>query len=482
MNTKEKLTTENIEKISSFLVISTLLVGIILFGYLGIHNRYWADDWCYSANFKNLGFLETLNGYTYITTYASNRYSLTLFSGLLHYLGIFGVQIMTPINLSIWFLGTYWIFNTLKKIFNLPISNIGSFSIVLISVYFSLYTAPHLFQSTYWRSGVLPYTEPIVLGVITFGLLFHQATQKNNVIPRVVLAMVLAFITGGFSEAASATLAAAVLIFLCLAIVFRNRDWAKNSLVMTIGILLASLLSMVFLIISPTTGHRLGMYGERAGLFEFLFKTLRFSYDFIKFSFLDAPLPHLAILIASGLLGYTLSKSGSKIPTLKKIIAITSAIVLVSYLLIAASYAPSALIEGSPPAPRTRIISRFILTLMLVVISFGTGNLIKQKMNLRWLSVLISFSLIMIFLYSAYSVQNIYGLNSVYSERAELWDARADQIENAVLNGESLVVVYGIDGLPVGGIRDFVSGGVGLWINHCAADYYGLDNIIVEVP
>jgi hypothetical protein len=41
-------------------------------------------------------------------------------------------------------------------------------------------------------------------------------------------------------------------------------------------------------------------------------------------------------------------------------------------------------------------------------------------------------------------------------------------------------VVYGIDGAPVGGIRDFVSGGDGMWINHCAADYYGLEQIIVE--
>lgn len=480
MKIKQESNTSIMEKVPTYLVIGILLFGLIVFGYLGIHNRYWADDWCYNANFKNLGFLETLNGYNYITTYASNRYSLTLFSGLLYYLGIFGVQIMSPLNLLIWFLGTLWILKSFRKISGLSISNLGIFSIVLVSLYFSLYTAPHLFQSVYWRSGTLPYGEPIVTGVIVFGILFYQATQKTNSTPLTILAMFLAFITGGFSEAASATLVTGILIYLIMAIIFRNQQWSKNSMLMVIGILFASLASMVVLIVAPTNGQRLDKYGEQENLIGFAVKTFKYSYDFIKYSFLDTPLPHLAIFILSGLFGYTFSKSDNDLLKPKRIISITLIVVIVSYLLIAASYAPSAFIEGTPPAPRTRIIPRFILTLMIVAISYGMGNLIKQKLQYRWLNIVTSFTLIVMFLYSVYSVMNIYELDQVYSERAALWDARSVEIEKAVMNGEDFVVVYGIDGKPIGGIRDFVSGGAGMWINHCAADYYGLDKIIVN--
>ena len=59
------------------------LAGVGLFAYLGYYNRYWADDWCYNADFKNLGFLETVAGYAYNVTYTPSRYSVTIFAGLI---------------------------------------------------------------------------------------------------------------------------------------------------------------------------------------------------------------------------------------------------------------------------------------------------------------------------------------------------------------------------------------------------------------
>ena len=107
------------EKIKNATPIAGLvlfLIGLGLFSYLGIYNRYWADDWCYNADFRELGFIGTLKGYTYITTYASNRYSLTFFSGVLYFLGILGVQIMTPLNILFLFTALFWTLVNIKKI------------------------------------------------------------------------------------------------------------------------------------------------------------------------------------------------------------------------------------------------------------------------------------------------------------------------------------------------------------------------------
>jgi hypothetical protein len=72
---------------------------------------------------------------------------------------------------------------------------------------------------------------------------------------------------------------------------------------------------------------------------------------------------------------------------------------------------------------------------------------------------------------------------SLYSERAVQWDEREALIKQSKADGVLEVNVRGIDGLPVGGIRDFKEDkGVGFWINQCAARYYGVDNIYATLP
>src|SRR5215216_6506557 len=105
-NTAMQATSKRIVTVLGFILF---LSGLGLFAYLGFFNRYWADDWCYNADFKQLGFWGTFKGYTYITSYASNRFSLTLFSGLFYALGLFGVQIMTPLVILLWSLGLFFI-------------------------------------------------------------------------------------------------------------------------------------------------------------------------------------------------------------------------------------------------------------------------------------------------------------------------------------------------------------------------------------
>jgi drug/metabolite transporter (DMT)-like permease len=62
--------------------VALLLGGLLLFAYLSVYNRHWADDWCYNADFRNKGFLDTVAGYAYDVTYTPSRYSVTIFAGL----------------------------------------------------------------------------------------------------------------------------------------------------------------------------------------------------------------------------------------------------------------------------------------------------------------------------------------------------------------------------------------------------------------
>src|SRR5215510_3484306 len=62
--------------------LAVVAAGLLLFIYLSYFNRYWADDWCYNADLRNKGFIETLGGYFNDVTYTPSRYSVTIFAGL----------------------------------------------------------------------------------------------------------------------------------------------------------------------------------------------------------------------------------------------------------------------------------------------------------------------------------------------------------------------------------------------------------------
>ncbi|HEX2697304.1 MAG TPA: hypothetical protein VHM28_06305, partial [Anaerolineales bacterium] len=99
-----------LKKISTVTVVLScciLLIGLALMAYLGLYNRYWSDDWCYNRDFKSLGVLGTVNTYFFTGEdarrgYSTNRYSLTLLSGLLYLPGVLGTQILAGLIIILW--------------------------------------------------------------------------------------------------------------------------------------------------------------------------------------------------------------------------------------------------------------------------------------------------------------------------------------------------------------------------------------------
>jgi len=482
-HSKDILVPADPKKAISIFAFILFLTGVFLFAYLGIYNRYWADDWCYNADLHDLGFINTLKGYSYITTYAANRYSLTLFSGLLYYLGVFGVQIMSPLNIVLLAVGLYLCFLNIKKITSTSIPNSSLAIFTLLTTYYSIYLAPHLYQSLYWRSGSLPYFEPIVIGIFVFVLITHQSVREKPAVGLMIITALLSFLAGGFSEAACAALTTSLACYVGTAWFFRKQKWAKQSLPIAILVLVFALLSMVVLISSPTTASRVALYGQTASLTELPSLILKMSYNFIKYSFLDLPLPHLAIIATSFLLGYLLYSQHGQSRQTRTILIIILFVALTAFLVIASSFAPSAYIERVPPHPRTRIIPRFALTLALVLMSGMLGVLTRQfDQSKRFYSV----ATILFILVAIYSIRSIFIAGqyiAIYSERAGLWDEREKQIETAIANGEDTLTVTAIDGFPVGGIRDFDAKGQGkpgYWINICAARFYDVQEINIK--
>lgn len=460
------------------------LAGLGLFAYLGFFNRYWADDWCYNADLKQLGFWGTMKGYTYITTYASNRFSLTLFSGLFYALGLFGVQIMTLLVVAFWFLGLFYILVNIQAVSPFRFSRVQLALIAAVVVYYSIYLTPHLYQSIYWRSGLLPYTAAIVLGLWTFALITRQASHPTPLNWIVAATAIVTFLAGGFSESGAATLTAILAAYVGVCLWFRQKkEWAKNSLPIASVALFVSVLAIIVLIAAPTNAYRVGLYGAPSDLLAFPGRLLYFASDFIRFSFLDMPLPHLAVLATLFLLGFLFYRQNGRNMEGRQLVLLVLLIAFLTFLFVAATYAPSAYIEKSPPAPRTRVISRFILTLGVGMIALLIGYYFRQLFSWPWLEGFAIILLLVTYAYGARSVLITSEKISLYSGRAAQWDERDALIKQSMDDGIMEVNVRGIDGLPVGGIRDFKEDrGVGFWINQCAARYYGVDGIYATLP
>ena len=465
----------NFKKFALIVGLILALAGVILFAYLGYFNRDWADDWCYNADFKNLGFFETLGGYAHNVTYTPSRYSVTVFAGLLYAFGKLGTQLMTPLTIIFWVAGLTWLFYNVARMVGYPLSKWTVLLMATVIVYFSIYLSPHIYQSLYWRTGMLTYVTPLVFLPWIF-VFITESTKREKLSPLLTgFIFLLALLGGGFSEASSTVLVSILGLYVLIAgIAYRQRkSWALKTFVPAVVALLGALIAMALLVFAPTTQVRRERYGEPAGLVELIVLLYQFTYAFFVLSIKDYQ--NVLIVMMSIFSGFLFFPPNVKMEKPAKGLLLAGLIGTVSIFLVAASLAPSAYVEKGLPADRTMVIPRFIAVFAFVVPGWITGVALRETFTAKWLEVIALVLLLGAYAFPAYSLSVTAEKIPVYAGRAQEWDAREQDIQTAIANGEDRVDVFAIDGLPVGGIRDFdPKGKTGFWITKCAMDYYDI--------
>jgi hypothetical protein len=470
--------------LKKFAVIAGLgifLAGVGLFAYLGYYNRYWADDWCYNADLNNLGFLETVRGYSYNVTYTPSRYSVTIFAGLIQAFETLGVQLMTPLTIFFWVAGLAYLFYNLAQMAGYQLSKWLVILVASVIVYFSIYLSPHIYQSLYWRTGMLTYTTPLVFLPWIFIFITEQSKREEPSPLLTVLIFVLALLGGGFSEASCTVLVSTLGLYTLIAgIGYRqNRPWAVKTFLPALLALAGALLAMALLVFAPTTQIRSERYGEPAGMAELIVLLYQFTYAFFALSIKDIQNILLILMsVFSGFLFFPSIKTDKPL----KIVLLAASVGLLAVFLVAASLAPSAYVERGLPADRTIIIPRFIAVSGFVIAGWLSGLALREIFKARWLETLVGVLLLVSYAFPLYSLKVTAEKIPVYAQRTRQWDAREVIVQAALASGEERAEVLAIDGLPVGGIRDFdPPGKTGFWITRCAMDYYDI-RLRVSLP
>lgn len=471
----------NFKKLTLIVGLTVFLAGIGLFAYLGYYNRYWADDWCYNADFKNLGFIETVRGYAYNVTYTPSRYSVTIFAGLIQAFEIVGMQLMTPLTIIFWVAGMAHLFYNFAAMASYQLSKWLVIFVAAFIVYFSIYLSPHIYQSLYWRTGMLTYTTPLVFLPWIFVFITEQSKREQPSVFLTGFIFILALLGGGFSEASCTVLVSTLALYALIAGIgyYQKRPWAVKTFMPALVALAGALIAMALLVFAPTTQVRAERYGEPAGLAEWIVLLYQFTYAFFALSIKDYQNILLFLMsIFSGFLFFPATKTDKPLNTL----LLAALVGLLAVFLVAGSLAPSAYVERGLPADRTMIIPRFIAVSGFVVAGWLSGLALRQRFTSHWLEALVAVLLLVSYAFPLYTLKVTAEKIPGYAQRTLEWDAREATIQAALVADQERAEVFAIDGLPVGGIRDFdPPGKSGFWITRCAMDYYGL-NLRVSFP
>lgn len=475
-----------IKKIAPYILWSgsaLFLIGLCLFGYLGLYNRFWADDWCYNADFVTLGFWGTMQGYSFITHYASNRYSLTFFTLLMQYLDIFSAQITAILVILSWFGGLLLIVRGLNKLFKLNLSPAAVLFVTLAIEYYSLYIAPNQFRTVYFRSSVLTYSAPLIFSLYVFGLLLWQINRERASRALTVLIAPLSFIAAGFSEAGCAYLGAALgILWLCTLIGYKQgQTWAKR-VFLTVTIAVASAgLAMIVLVLSPAIDARHTGYPTPTNPLMLPILAIRFTFDFILASVRGLIVPHLVFSLLFLLFPSLVALTGSNITlSFSKGIKAIVFIAIAAILLIAASQVPAIYIEGGPPASKALISARFTLLFAFAAIFWVFGCWLATYSTGKY-GVVAVLVIMLPILYTARPIMLTYEELPRYVERAQVWDQRDQSIRTAKAQGILEIDVKGIDSKYMGQTLDFKEKPT-FWVNDCAKDVYGVNEIRATLP
>jgi hypothetical protein len=462
--------------------VGSTLIALALYGYLGIFSRYESDDYCLSAFFLQRNFIGAM-----VERYlvSSSRYTNILFIGLADKLfGWYNVAVLPALMLGLFVLGLYLLLKEISEVTRMGWSRWLVFFLSLLGVFFSITQAPDLYETLYWRAGMTSHFAPLVFMPFWGAFLVRQIRRTREHSPSLwtlALCFLVPFLIGGLSEPPTALMI--TILILAIGAVWRWGEvhYRLSVLMILFWSLAGAVTALLVLALAPANSLR--MQTPPPGLVELLSRIVDYPLYFIIDTFRSLPVPTLLSVAVPGLLFYVKYTYTSVGPSEERpwhIGMLMLLIAVLAYLLIAASFAPSAYGQ-SYPAPRARFIGRVLMTAVLMTqgallgaLAARSGRKFFQSSILRGLA---GFALIILALYPFRTAWRIFADIPAYRQRAEVWDLRDAEIRALKAQGvQDLVVRF----LPEVEIQD-LGDRTRFRLNRCAAALYGV-NTIVAVP
>lgn len=457
-----KLPKEKRSNFAALLLAATSGIGLAVFVWLGSFTRLLADDYYHIFLTRDANLI-VASYEKYLV--ASNRYTNLFLFALADRIG---AKWMPALLIVLWVFGLAWLFSEIRKKLPLQLPAALILTLAALLPFLSILQAPNRYQTIYWLSGMATYFAPLVFFpfLLAANFVFLCASRtKLAIFGMVIVNLLAAFLIGGLSETVGAfhiTVVAPII----LAFWLWGKKEERTQVTLLFGALLfGALLSLAVMALSPANAIRSS--NGAVGLAVLLRRLFIFPYGFISDTFKSLPLPSLFTVLVGFLIFSPLwgeRKKGVPIALLL--------VPVITFILIAASFAPSAYALSYPDA-RVRFPARVALTTGLFIEGALLGLWLGREKFQGWATLL----LVAVALYPLRGAYQASLTASDYRAYAAAWDRRDAFIQSQRERGIMEIAVPRMDGLA--GIKE-LDVDPNHWVNRGAAEYYGVDAISVR--
>ncbi len=457
------------------LVGLALLAGLGLTAYAGAFSRYWADDYCYAAVVQRDGLL---HGTRYWYQNGGNRFAAFIAVGLSELAGQAAVRLLPSALLIGWVAAAAFAVNAMVQSLRGGVSRLWSLTAALGWVFFAAYTSPDRLQTLYWRMGLLHYSLPLALLLAQAGLVLRAARDRPARLGWLSGALfgLLALFTAGLSETAAALQTSLYLLALGW-LVLKKFPLKGRAGSMLVGGLMASLLAMVIMALSPANEWRQALLPPPPSAGVWAATLIRYTRDFVWDTLRSLPLPLGMWLMFLGALSGLMNRNENQ----PKNAGLAGWLLLAAGIVgTAAAIAPSVYAGLQYPAGRALMTARFPLLSGLGLAAAAWGIWLKGRLPStarRWVSAAGLVFLLLVGAYALRAAQLPLGEAHTLAVKAARWDARQAEILSQRAAGLPTIRVREVD--VVSTLEDLTPQSEH-WVNRCAADYYGVEQIIAE--
>jgi hypothetical protein len=457
------------------ILIAALALPLGLMAYLGHFSRFIADDYCTSAAVlaKGLGG-SVLNWYM---TYAGQFSNFTL-KGIMGLIGPLSAAILPTIIIVLWSAAAIWTFFQICRVLRFRQPGFSGLLLGLLFVFVVLDGAPSITQSLYWFGASIPYTLPLTVFTFFIGYFIRVLRAEKLPTSAYIVTTVAAFLTAGLSE----VYAIFQLTAMGLAAIGFYRAAPKPLQQKALRLLgtgiLSSGIALVILVVAPGNAVRQAAFPDRLPLTEVAIRTLRITIAFFATDILIfAPRAILIALFGSSFITLALRPHAIAFLYPRRVRMLLGATLLGALVLFAACMAPPIYAISVAPPPRVYLLPHFVL----MALAFTWGSLMTLSLRLTRPPaprLLAGAAVLLIVIGPLYSTVKLVGEIPPFSAYAAEWDARDAAIRAAAQQGTKTyatrLLSYDI-GEQAG--LDIISPDGQDWVNQCAANYYGLDQL-----
>jgi hypothetical protein len=289
---------------------------------------------------------------------------------------------------------------------------------------------------------------------------------------------VIPFMIGGLSEPPTTLLISGLVLAIAAVWQWVKTPERRSILLILAWTLAGSLSALIVLALAPANSLRLG--NTESNLFVLMgnifSSTVQFSIDQVQ----RLPLPFLFNVALPASFFYIQDAGANETlsnKTRMQLVSLILVLLLIGYLLITASFAPS-VYGQSFPAERARFAGVVLFSCTLMAVGAILGILAARSGRTIFQSPLMQTGVLLFFvLFSLYPLRTAWRVSAdipLYQQRAAEWDARDAQIRAMKADGIQDLTIRFLSSDPVqdlGDRREFR-------LNRCASSLYGVNSIL----